>query len=143
MDVKPRIFAVLAGTVVAACGGGFRQPVTGPHPVQGAEPVVVDFPPPPAQVEVVTADPGSPCVWIDGHWDWVGRRWQWFPGGWVMPPESCSYAPPAMVWIPTTDRGVLYYTRPRWYPEDSADLDAQRVLSACAEVRSCGAEHGG
>jgi hypothetical protein len=140
VDVTYRATIALAVTLAGVCcGAGVRTPLLGTHPAQGAEPVVVDYPPPPAQVENIDRDPGTPCVWVDGHWDWVGRRWQWFPGGWVRPPEGCYYAPPNMVWIQSTGRGVLYYTRPRWYPEDAAELEAQQVLGACVEARACGA----
>jgi hypothetical protein len=98
----------------------------------------VEFPPPPAQLEIIEKDPGEPCSWQDGHWSWQGRRWSWQPGQWVIAPEGCYYAPPVMVWVPSEEKGELYYLLPRWYPNDAEELDRKQVLAACQKVRPCG-----
>ncbi len=115
-----------------------RTAPTGPHPTNGAEPVIVEYPPPPAQQELIEGDPGEPCVWEDGYWTWLGRRWSWQPGRWVVPPADCYYADPVMVWIPSTDKGELYYMAPRWYPRNAEELDKAQVLASCRDLRPCG-----
>ena len=141
--------------VVAGCGGGLRTVPTGPHPPRAADPIVVEYPPPPAKAERVSADPGEPCRWMDGHWAWAGRRWHWVPGGWVVPPTDCHYAGSILAWYapprlspasapptrttpgaanppsPRTE-GRLYYTEAKWYPLGSG--------SACREPSPCAAK---
>lgn len=124
--------------VATSCASFVRTPPRGPHPPNGAEPVVVEYPPPPARAEMVTADPGEACSWIDGHFSWVGRRWQWQPGGWQRAPSDCYYAPPILVWLPSEGHGELYYMRPRWYPKDYESRSQKDVLSACSRVVTCG-----
>ena len=67
--------------------GGPAVPVT-PQP----NAVVVEGPPPPAPVEVVTVSPGPDYVWIGGEWVWNGG-WVWVAGHWALPPY------PHTVWI--------------------------------------------
>jgi hypothetical protein len=117
--------------LVAGCGSLLRTVPSGPHPDAGAEPVVVDYPPPPAEQELVTEDPGKPCAWQDGYWAWLGRRWSWEPGGWVVPPQGCYYARPVTVWVESEGKGALYFMQPRWYPEDYGERE-------CEEPRPCG-----
>jgi hypothetical protein len=137
--VTTRARAFLLGLVLVACGSSLRTPTLVPHPKKaGVLAIIVDYPPPPAQVEMVIEHPDSRCVWIDGHWDWTARRWQWFPGGWVVPPDGCDYAPPIMIWVPSEEQGELYYMRPRWYPENAKELELQQALAACRSVPPCG-----
>lgn len=120
-----------------ACGSTLRTVPTGPHPPNGTEPIIVDYPPPPAQQELIEASPDEPCAWQDGYWSWLGRRWSWEPGRWVIPPADCYYAPPVMVWIPSEGKGELYYLQPRWYPKDAEELTSEQLAVSC-KVRSCG-----
>jgi hypothetical protein len=137
--VTTRGRAFLLGLVLVGCGSSLRTPNLVPHPEKaGALAIIVDYPPPAAQVEMVPKDPGEPCVWVDGHWDWTARRWQWFPGAWVTPPEGCNYAPPDMIWVASEEQGELYYRRPRWYPENVKELQLQQALAACRSVPPCG-----
>lgn len=123
---RNRCLLVLA---VAGCGAAVRTVETGPAPPALAEPVVVEYPPPPARLELLGKDPGEPCYWMDGHWEWAGRRWHWVPGAWVVPPAGCYYSLPSIVWYsaPTlsgpdrASRTELYFTAPRWYRANGAD----------------------
>lgn len=110
------------------CGSELRRAQLGSHPVSGSEPDIVDFPPPPAEVEDVPPDPGPPCVWVDGRWEYVGRRWEWQAGAWVNPSAACFYAPPVMVWLPSDGAGELYYLQGRWYTEGG---------EPCGEPKAC------
>src|SRR5262249_52393335 len=91
--------------------------------------VVVEDAPPPAKVESVPVDPGKPCAWLDGRWEWAARNWEWTPGDWVEAPEGCHYAPPETIWVATAGRGQLFYLPGRWYPDEGA--------GKCPEARSC------
>jgi hypothetical protein len=135
-----RPLTIVAALALLACGSVVRTAPTGPHPPALAEPVTVEFPPPPARVELTGPDPGEPCAWMDGHWVWAGRRWHWIPGSWILPPKGCYYAPAATVWYspPATTatargRSQLYYSPPRWYPLSPA---AQGKLR-CAAPGAC------
>ncbi len=112
--MKPYLVGLVA---VTACSGGLRVPPSGPQP-PNVVPIVVDYPPPPAQIERIEQDPGKPCVWVDGSYVWLGRRWEWTPGQWVAPRVGCYYRGGALVWAPTTQApGTLYYFPPKWYTE--------------------------
>ena len=132
-----RLTLAAAAAVALSCGSELRTVPTGPHP-GNAVPMIVDYPPPPAQQELIEKQPPSPCAWEDGHWSWLGRRWNWEPGRWVVPPDGCYYAPPFMAWIPSEEKGELYYLQPRWYPNDADTLAPEEVLKRCVEVRPCG-----
>ena len=100
-----------------------------------AEPVVADYPPPPAQVEMVGVERPSPCQWMDGSWEWIGRRWQWKPGAWVIPPANCARAAPIMIWLPSEGRGALYY-RPASYCPNEETL-AKPSTRRCGSPKPC------
>ncbi|MGE3675203.1 MAG: hypothetical protein AB7K71_36380, partial [Polyangiaceae bacterium] len=70
----------LTAFTLLGCGSDLRRARVGSHPVNGSDPEVVDFPPPPSEVEELPPDPGPPCVWVDGRWEYVGRRWEWHDG---------------------------------------------------------------
>jgi hypothetical protein len=125
-----KLFAPL---LAFACGSTLRTPPAGQHP-ENARQVVVEYPPPPARVERVPADPGDACVWVDGYWEWLGRRWEWQIGNWVVPPPGCQYAAPRLAWIDSARGGVLYFTPPGWYANegDEAERSARKV--ACKPV---------
>ena len=117
---------MLVALATLSCGSEFRRAKTGGHPQDNAAPIIVDFPPPPARVEVVPADPGPPCVWVDGQWNYVARRWRWRDGDWVQPAEGCYYAPPRMVWVPQMKTDTLYYLEGRWYRDSGVTCDLPR-----------------
>jgi hypothetical protein len=94
-----------------------------------ADPVIVAYPPPPAQVERVQELREPPCEWLDGSWEWVGRRWQWTPGAWVIPPAGCTRTGPITVWLPSEERGVLYY-RPASFCPSNGDSPSDKACSA-------------
>lgn len=124
--------ALLAG---AACSSSLPGPPRGAHPSNAAMVDVVEYPPPPAQSEVVPPAPDDErCVWLDGHWDWLGRRWQWINGSWLIPPAGCFFAPPSLYWV----ESQLSYLRPHWYPENAEDMAADKARSACGKPTSCG-----
>ena len=84
--------------LLAGCGASLPVPRTGPHsPDEPA--LVVPYPPPPAQVEVIQPPPEGleKAVWIDGEWQWRSRRWVWLPGRWEVPYPDAYYAPAATV----------------------------------------------
>lgn len=74
----------LLGVVVslAACASSLPTPRTGPH--ANEKPLVVPYPPPPGEVEVIPPRPpaSKDPVWVDGEQQWNGRRWAWKEGGW-------------------------------------------------------------
>ena len=126
---------VLLCALGAALGCGSRQAEAprGAHPPNDA--VVVPFPPPPAQVEEVPPQPNSSCVWTDGYWDFTDR-WEWQAGEWVVAQAHCRLAPVEL----RRQQGQLWHARPRWYPDNAADLPQSQLLSACHDVKSCGPE---
>ncbi|MEB2312616.1 MAG: hypothetical protein OZ921_06610 [Sorangiineae bacterium] len=108
--------ALLCLVALGACAPRLRTvPRTAPPTTLGR--VTVDYPPPPAQIEVLPPSPGDECAWMDGHYEWDGRRWAWRAGGWVEPPAGCALTRVAMSW--STDRGgapLLSYAKPEWVP---------------------------
>lgn len=118
---------VLSGWGVSACGGSGLAVPQYPHP-EGAPAEPVGFPPPPAQIEHLDAEPPAPgCLWADGQWVWAAQRWDWRPGSWVRPPEGCRYSAPAAVWVPTGEQGTLYYRPGRWYAVNEPRICAEAV----------------
>jgi hypothetical protein len=117
--------SLLALGLCAACGASVRNAPRGPQPDNAAA-TLVQFPPPPAKVEILPEDPGEPCLWVDGHYNWVGRRWQWEAGGWFVVPEGCHLAEARLVWAP--EGSTLYYTPPGFY------LDSGKP---CPELKQC------
>jgi hypothetical protein len=71
--------AILLGTALTGCAGGY---------------VVQVGPPPPPRYGVMGYAPGPGYVWTDGYWDWRGGRWVWMSGAWLRPPR------PHAVWVP-------------------------------------------
>jgi hypothetical protein len=110
---------------------------TGAPPIRNAVASIVDYPPPPAAVEQIGADPGAPCMWVDGYWSWQGRRWVWTEGGWFIAPEGCYFSRPTLQWQAGEPTDVLYYAPPRWYPENADELDGSEVDAACRDVKAC------
>ena len=120
-----RLKGLLALGLCAACGASVRSAPRGPQPDNAAA-TLVQFPPPPAKVEILPEDPGEPCLWVDGHYNWVGRRWQWEAGGWFIVPEGCHLAEARLVWAP--EGSTLYYTPAGFY------LDSGKP---CPELKQC------
>jgi hypothetical protein len=116
---------------VAACSSGLRVPPTGPPPATAA-PVVVDYPPPPAQIERIDRDPGKPCEWVDGTYVWIGRHWEWTAGQWVIHRGACYYRAPKLVWAPSAQGpSTLYYFPAKWYEERAG------VVAECEAPERC------
>ena len=77
-------------TLTPGCGSRHAEAPRGAHPPNDA--VAVPYPPPPAKVEEVPAQPNAACVWADGYWDFTDR-WEWQSGEWVIPQAHCRLAP--------------------------------------------------
>jgi hypothetical protein len=123
------------GLFFAACGASTKLVPVGPHPPHLQEFVTVTYPPPPAEVEDLPpalADPS--CAWMDGHYNWDGRRWAWETGRWVVPPAGCYYAPPVVAWSKAGEER-LYFTPPRWYRDEAANLTER--TAQCPAPRPC------
>ncbi|HEX6277151.1 MAG TPA: YXWGXW repeat-containing protein [Polyangiaceae bacterium] len=125
-----------AAACFVACGSSTELAPRGTHPPHVQEFVLVDFPPPPAQVEEIpeSIESAPDCVWVDGHYAWEDRRFAWHPGQWVMPAEGCYYAPAVTAWS-RTGEPRLYYTPPRWYREDA--LGKSGAAALCPVPRTC------
>jgi hypothetical protein len=84
--------AVLFGTILTACGGGY---------------VVAAYGPPPPRYGVVGYAPGPGYVWTEGFWNLSGSSWVWVGGRWMRPPH------PHAVWVGPEwrreGRGYHYY----------------------------------
>jgi hypothetical protein len=114
-------------TLPLGCGSRHAEAPRGAHPPNDA--VAVPYPPPPAKVEEVPAQPNAACVWADGYWDFTDR-WEWQPGEWVIPQAHCRLAPMEL----RRQGGLLLHARPRWYPDNVTLLGAQ---SACPRPPAC------
>ena len=68
--------AVLLGTVLSACGGGYY----------GAS--YVGYGPPPPRYGAMGYAPGPGYVWVDGYWNRYGNDWRWNNGRWAVPPRG-------------------------------------------------------
>jgi hypothetical protein len=113
----------VVGCALAACSSRV------PHPSYTArstvELVEADYPPPPAHVEFVPAQPSGEAVWLNGEWSWTGRRWGWKPGGWVVPPPGAAYAKGAIVRRPD---GRLFAASSRWQGPDGGEIPAPEFV---------------
>lgn len=120
---------------LAACGGSRLVTVpSGPQPAK-AQPVIVDFPPPPAKIEEIpiSHQAANGCVWRDGFWDWTGRRWEWQAGRPVLPPPHCHFAEAKLEWSADS----LSFYRPAWYP-DAALSPAPKTCTEVACLATAG-----
>jgi hypothetical protein len=118
---------LLLASLALACSAGQAEAPRGAHPANDA--VSVPYPPPPAKVEEVPAQPQPSCVWTDGYWEFTDR-WEWQPGEWVVPQPHCRLAPVEL----RRERGELWHARPRWYPDNVTLLGPQ---SACPRPPAC------
>lgn len=124
-----------AGSVLVACGASTPVVPKGPHPPHIQEFIEVPYPPPPAQVEEIpNGVSDASCAWVDGYYAWEGRRWEWQAGRWVRPVAGCYYAGPVVAWSKAGGER-LYFTPPRWYKEDAAELSEQAAL--CPSPPTC------
>jgi hypothetical protein len=125
-----------AWLLLSACGGARLATVpSGPQP-ERAQPVSVDFPPPPAKIEEIPLShrARNRCLWRDGFWDWTGQRWEWQAGRAVIAPAGCFFSEAKLEW--TTDS--LSFYRPAWYP----DATRTPVASVCLEIACIPAARG-
>jgi hypothetical protein len=86
-----------------------------PHPRYTGQPTSalteIPYPPPPARVEMVPAQPVDGAVFVRGEWLWDGRRWAWKQGAWYTPPEGVLYAR----WVTVRGNdGKLYLASGTW-----------------------------
>jgi hypothetical protein len=126
--------AALAFALLVQCGSPLPQPRIGEHPQGATDFVEVPYPPPPARVEIVPAQPSPAAVWVDGEWAYRNKRWVWEPGGWVLPPANGYFAP----WMTRrTSDGRLYFVAGRWHAADGKPLPKPPVL-ALAETSLTG-----
>jgi len=130
-----RTQGLAAALLLFGCGSSLRAVPRGP--TSGNIPwIVVDYPPPPAEVEQLPPDPGKPCAWQDGHFQWLGRRWQWTDGKWVIPPKGCHYVDPWMSWVPSRNGQELHYWLPRWLPNVANTICQQPVTCRSQHQRA-------
>lgn len=130
--------SLLLAWLTFACGASTPLVPKGPHPPHIQEFLPVAYPPPPAQVEEIPAGTHDPnCAWVDGYYTFEGRRWEWQPGRWVLPPAGCYYAAPVLAWSKAGEPR-LYYTPPRWYKTDAAELPENKA--GCMEPPACNSD---
>jgi hypothetical protein len=101
---------VAIGVSLGGCAARIPLPAETSH--EGDTPVVVPYPPPPAQVEMVGPPPDDAAVWVDGSWRWTGTAWTWTEGEWERPPSGARYAPPIVV---RQSNGELVYFPGSWH----------------------------
>jgi hypothetical protein len=127
-EARPPVVFGAAVALIAACAAPrLVTAPSGPQP-ESAQPIRVDYPPPPAKIEEIPLSHRSnnPCVWRDGFWDWTGRRWEWRTGRAIVPATGCYFAEAKLQW--TT--AFLSFYRPAWYP----DLAQTKAVKSCAEI---------
>lgn len=107
------------GVKIAACGSGIPQPPAAAQPASAL--VEVDYPPPPARVEMVPKRPSNDAVWVNGEWLWQGRRWAWRPGMWVVSPKNAAYARRVVV---RRGDGKLFYAPGSWRDAEGHEIPA-------------------
>jgi hypothetical protein len=110
---------VALGVKLAACGSRIAQPPTAAQPSSAL--VEVDYPPPPARVEMVPQKPSDDAVWVNGEWLWTGRRWSWRPGMWVVSPRNAAYARRVLV---RRGDGKLYFAAGTWRNAEGREVPA-------------------
>jgi len=123
LSMNPRL--VIVGCALAACSGRVAHPPQAPQPASAL--VEVDYPPPPARVEFVTAQPAGNAVWLNGEWSWTGRRWGWKPGGWVVVPQGAAYAKLTIV---RRSDGKLFAAPGTWRDANGLEVEAPEFMSS-------------
>jgi len=120
--VLRRIAAVLGiafASRLVACSSRIPQPPATAQPQSAL--VEVDYPPPPARVEYVPAQPSNDAVWVNGEWLWSGRRWSWRPGMWIVVPKGAAYARRVLV---RREDGRLFYAPGTWRDKQGNEMPA-------------------
>jgi hypothetical protein len=121
MGLRPiaSILVVALGVKLAACGSRIPQPPTTAQPSSAL--VEVDYPPPPARVEMVPKQPSDDAVWVNGEWLWSGRRWSWRAGMWAVSPKNAAYARRILV---RRGDGKLFYAPGTWRDAEGREVPA-------------------
>ena len=117
--------------LMGSCASGVQTVPKGPHGSAAVAALIVEGPPPTAQIETVGSAPSPECAWLDGDWQYIDGDWVWRSGRWVVPPSDCYYARPVASWVSTTGTSVLYYVGGQWYREGGKKL--------CSKVSECSA----
>src|SRR4051812_1756197 len=123
-----RFHPVVLAVALTTCSSRIPAPPSTGQPQSAL--VEVDYPPPPARVEFVPAQPRAGAVWVRGAWLWEGRRWGWKPGAWVVPPEGAAYAVPVVV---RRSDGRLFFAAGTWRDargQEIAAPDPEKVAPA-------------
>jgi hypothetical protein len=99
----------LLGTLLLGCDGDMPRPRYAPQKTAALS--QVGYPPPPARVEFIPAQPRGDSVWLDGEWGWTGSKWAWAAGRWVVPPVGATFSP----WTTVRDEtGIVYFAGGVW-----------------------------
>lgn len=130
-----RLTWLALGSLLAACASQTPIVPEGPHIASITTLETVEYPPPPAQEEVVPPQPAEECRWLDGHWEWMGRRWRWQSGEWVVPPSGCYYARAEYRFLKA---GELQAKKAAWYPAGPSLASPEALKAACSQPRPCG-----
>lgn len=130
-----RVKLIATASLLAACASQTPIVPEGPHIASIETLETVEYPPPPAQQEVVPPQPAAECRWLDGHWEWQGRRWRWTAGEWVVPPSGCYYARAEYRFLKA---GELQTKKAGWYPAGPSLASPEALKAACTQPRSCG-----
>jgi len=87
----------------------------------------VGYPPPPARVELIPAQPPGHPVWLDGEWAWTGSKWAWTVGRWVVPRQGATFSPWTTV---RDDRGNVYFANGVWNDATGQPLPPPPALAS-------------
>jgi hypothetical protein len=117
---------VVAALAMGASSCAPRIPLPAQTSHEGDSPIVVPYPPPPAQVEMVGPPPDDSAVWVDGSWRWTGASWAWTEGGWERPAAGARYAPPIAV---RQSNGELVYFPGSWHGAAAAPAPSSTTTS--------------
>jgi hypothetical protein len=123
---RTRWVPIVAAFALLGCGGQLRSVPTVVPVVSEGTGTVVPYPPPPAPVEEVTADPGQPCRWRDGYWLWREGRWAWSAGDWLETPLDCRRVAPVMKWHGSPTASVLEFWPATWAPSKPGQPCSER-----------------
>src|SRR5260221_13496823 len=119
MAFRPIVLVVLVAAscpVLTRCGPRLPEPPPTAQPSSAL--IEVDYPPPPARVEFLPAQPSDGTVWVKGEWLWSGRRWAWRPGMWVVALPDARYARRVLV---RRGDGKLFFAPGVWRDEEGRE----------------------
>ena len=91
--------------------------------------VVVDQPPPMAQVET-TPPLREGYTWAPGYWTWSGSKYEWTKGHYVQARKGYRYVAPR--WAQEKERWALY---PEQWVKDEDDKDKTALQEGVPPVR--------